>query len=243
MQSYTAVCFDLFNTLVSVGEVPDSIGRLTADVLGLDHEVWNAACFGPAHEICQPTTHEDILLTLAHSIDPSIPLARIVEAVKERQARFDHALCNVKPNILGTLQVLKQAGYQLALISNASTGEVAAWSDSPLAPLFDVTVFSCECGLKKPDAAIYMHTIERLGTTAGECLYVGDGGSLEFHGAGQLGLRTILTREFLRPNRYHKVIAEQGGKIDGEIMAMQELQALLNINNGAGETGPADVLS
>jgi len=243
MSSYTAICFDLFNTLVSVGEVPASIGRFTADVLGLDHEVWNAVCFSPSHEICRPTAHEDILRTLAHSIDPSIPMERIIEAVKVRQARFDHALCNVKPNILATLQTLKQAGLQLALISNASTGEVAAWSNSPLAPLFDVTVFSCECGLKKPDVAIYLHAIERLGLTAAECVYVGDGGSLEFHGAGQVGMRTILTREFLRPNRYHKVIAEQGGRIDGEIMAMDELQAWLEINNGAGETGPADVLS
>ena len=85
-----AVCFDLFNTLVSVGEVPDSVGRYTADVLGVDRELWNSACFGPAHEICRPSVHEDILRTLAHSIDPTIPLDRISEATKERQARFEH---------------------------------------------------------------------------------------------------------------------------------------------------------
>ena len=227
MSSCTAVCFDLFNTLVSVGEVPDSIGRFTADVLGLDREEWNAACFSPAHEICRPTLHEDILRTLAHSLDPSIPLERIAEATQARQARFDHALCNVKPGIIDVLRVLKQSGLRLALISNASTGEVAAWSASPLAPLFDVTLFSCECGLKKPEPDIYLRVIRQLGLAASECVYVGDGGSQEFQGAGQVGMRTVLTREFLKPNRYHRVIAEQGVVIEEEIMALHELPALL----------------
>lgn len=223
MPSCTAVCFDLFNTLVSVGEVPDSVGRYTADVLGIDREHWNAACFGPAHEICQPSVHEEILRTLAHSIDPSIPLALISEAAKERQARFDHALYHVKASTLDTLQALKQAGLRLALISNASTGEVANWSNSPLAALFDVTLFSCECGFKKPDPEIYLLALENLGATADECFYVGDGGSQEFHGAARLGLQTILTREFLKPTRYHKVMAEQGEMIGAEIDAIGNL--------------------
>lgn len=243
MTSCAAVCFDLFNTLVSVGEVPASIGRFTADILGLDRDVWNAACFGPAHEICRPTLHEDILWTLAHSIDPSIPGECIVEATRERQARFNHALCNVRAGTLETLMLCKQAGIRLALISNASTGEVAAWSDSPLAPLFDVTLFSCECGHKKPEPAIYLRAIRQLALPASECVYVGDGGSQEFHGAGQVGMRTILTREFLAPDRYHKVLAEQGAVIDEEIMAIQELLALLGLNTGAAERSPGDVLS
>ncbi|MBI1422029.1 MAG: HAD-IA family hydrolase [Gammaproteobacteria bacterium] len=227
MPACTAVCFDLFNTLVSVGEVPDSVGRFTADVLGVDREVWNTACFGPGHEICKPTLHEDILTTLAHSIDPSISSARIREAVRDRQARFDHALCHVRPGTLHTLQILKQAGLRLALISNASTGEISAWAASPLAPMFDVTVFSCECGLKKPEPAIYQHALEQLGVEAAACVYVGDGGSQEFHGAGPLGMRTLLTREFLQMSRYEKVMAEQGEMIGGEINTLQELMPLL----------------
>lgn len=247
MPSCTAICFDLFNTLVSVGEVPDAIGRYTADVLGIDHEVWNSACFGPDHDICRPTEHEDILRTLAHSIDPSIPPELIADATRERQARFDHALCNVKSSTLHALQTLKSTGFRLALISNASTGEVAAWSNSPLAPLFDVTLFSCECGFKKPEPAIYLQAMAQLGLSAAECVFVGDGGSREFHGAGELGMQTILTREFLKPSRYHKVIAEQGEKIGREIDCLQELLVVLTAtgvgNTGTGQAGPCDVLS
>jgi putative hydrolase of the HAD superfamily len=232
MPATQAICFDLFNTLLSVAEVPDSVGRFTADVLGVDRDVWNAVCFGPDHEICQVTRHEDILRTLAHRIDPQIPLAKVVEATRERQARFNHALTHVKPGILMTLHSLKRQGLRLALISNASTGEVAAWSASPLAPFFDVTLFSCECGLKKPDPAIYLHALDRLELSAETCIYVGDGGSREFHGAGQLRMRTILTREFLKPERYHKVMAEQGDMIGEEIEALTELPARLLIVDG-----------
>lgn len=230
MPSCTAVCFDLFNTLVSVGEVPDSVGRFTADVLGIDHEVWNTVCFGPDHEICRPTRHEDILRTLAHSIDSNIPLERINEAARERQARFDHALRHVRPQILDTLKTLKAHGLRLALISNASTGEVTGWSDSPLAPLFDVTLFSCECGYKKPEPGIYQQALTRLGTIASDTIYVGDGGSREFHGASQVGMQTIMTREYLKPHRYHKVMAEQSNAIGREIAVLAELTAILPPN-------------
>jgi putative hydrolase of the HAD superfamily len=228
MPACSAICFDLFNTLVSVGEVPDNIGRFTADVLGVDHEVWNAACFGPAHEICRPTRHGDALRVLAHSIDPSIPEARINEAVQERQARFDHALCNVKPEILSTLRSFKQHGLHLALISNASSGEIAAWPSSPLAEVFDLTLFSCECGYKKPDRDIYDSALRQLGTRVDETFYVGDGGSHEFLGAAGLGLQTVLTREFLKPHRYSKVKAEQGEMIGREIHALVELLDILD---------------
>lgn len=231
MQGNKAICFDLFNTLVSVGEVPDTIGRFTADVLGVDRDVWNAACFGPAHEICRPTLHEEILRQLAHSIDPAIPQTRIAEAARERQARFDHALCNVKPATLTTLKLLKQNGFRLALVSNASTGEVAAWAHSPLAAFFDATLFSCECGVKKPERDIYQHALARLSVRAEESIYVGDGGSQEFLGAGQVGMHTVLTREFLKPTRYQKVLAEQGEQIKREISVLPELLELVGIRD------------
>jgi len=248
MPPIRAICFDLFNTLVSVAEVPDSVGRFTADVLGLDTEVWNDACFGPAHEICRPTVHEEVLRVLAHSIDPEISLDSISQAVRERQARFDYALYHVRQSTLDVLRDLRQAGLSLALVSNASTGEVAAWSRSPLAPLFDVTLFSCECGYKKPEPEIYLSAIHGLAvSSAGECLYVGDGGSHEFHGADAVGMQTMLTREFLSPHRYRRVVSEQAGSIHREIETLRDLRDFaLSVSAreaGTGLAGPRADLS
>ena len=226
MTSHT-LFFDLFNTLVSVGGVPDHVGRFTADILGIDREVWNEACFGPEHEICQPTRHVDVIGSIARAIDPSITRDLIEQASIERQRRFDHALLNIQQDILAALQTLRQAGYRLGLISNASTAEVAAWQESPLAALFDLSVFSCDCGLQKPDVAVYEYAAGRLGVQTADCLYVGDGGSHEFIGANHAGMHTVLTRHFLNASRYKKVIQQQGRQIRSEIDHIRQLSCLL----------------
>lgn len=227
MPLYKAIISDLFNTLVSVGDVPLSVGRLTADILDVDADEWNNACFGALHEVCQPTRHVDVIKVLAWSLNPDISLARIEQASDERQARFDHALVHAQASTLSALTALRQRGLRLALVSNASTGEVAAWQGSPLAPFFDHAVFSCECGYKKPELAIYQLALESLGIAASECLYVGDGGSQEFRGAREAGLYTVLTSEFLKPMRYQRVLAEQAGMIDTEVTCLRELLRII----------------
>jgi putative hydrolase of the HAD superfamily len=180
MQNIRALCFDLFSTLISVGQVPEHIGAFTADILGVDRKRWNEVCFGPLHEIRKPSEHLDNLRRMALSLDNTIPEQNIVEATAARQARFDHALEHgVESIVLNSLQDLKEAGFKLALISNASSPEVQAWPRSPLAELFDVTVFSCETGLCKPEIDIYHHTLNGLDEQAENCLFIGDGGSEE----------------------------------------------------------------
>ena len=217
MQKYTTVFFDLFNTLISVGEVPASIGRFTADILGFDHEQWNTACFSAKHEICRPTEHEEVLHTLAKNIDPDINPERVKEATLHRQRRFDYALQQVRNDVLDVLRQLKGHGIKLCLVSNASTAEVAAWSDSPLASLFDNALFSCECGLKKPDIKIFQHALEQMESDKHNCLFVGDGGSDELVGAYQTGLTTVLTTQFSVKHRIEKVRQQQGAAIVHEI--------------------------
>lgn len=193
-----AVCFDLFSTLVDVGSVPLHVGELTATVLGVEPQVWNEACFSDHHEICSPTKHLDVVRTLAHQMDPSISMERIKEATHQRQARFDYALTNHVPEeIIQGIDRIRAHGYKTALISNASTAEVAAWSESPLQQLFDVTVFSCDVGMKKPDPSIYHHTAKQLNVETHDCIFVGDGGSNEHHGAHAVGMEAVWVTYYL----------------------------------------------
>jgi putative hydrolase of the HAD superfamily len=224
---YHAVCFDLFNTLVNVGQVPLSVGRLTADILGIDSEQWNAACFGPHHNICETTDGYETLRRLAHSVDPAIPTARIAEAVVERQRRFDHALCHPEPGVVEALRQLREHGLRLALISNASTAEVQAWPRSPLAALFEISVFSCECGAQKPHPPIYQHALQRLQLPAERCVFVGDGGSDEHCGAAALGMDTVLLTTHLKPARHSRIQASQGHAIGCEVASLEKLVELM----------------
>ena len=231
MPKYTAIFFDLFNTLISVGDVPKSVGRFTADILGFDHEQWNSACFSAEHEICRPTEHEHVLRSLAKSINPDISLDRVKEATEHRQRRFDYALLQVRDEVLEVLQQLKAHGIKLGLISNASTAEVAAWPSSPLANIFDKTFFSCDCGFKKPDLAIYHHALKEMATHNVSSLFIGDGGSDELTGAHQAGLTTVFTTQFSAEHRIENVRKYQAVSIHHEIGHIRGVLKLLKLTD------------
>ena len=66
------------------------------------------------------------------------------------------------------------------------------WDELPLAAYVDAAVFSCVAGIRKPNPRFYGLVIEQLGVTAGECLYIGDGGGYELTGARAVGMRVAL---------------------------------------------------
>ena len=227
MQAIQAVCFDLFSTLVDVGRVPESIGRFTADILGIDRRAWRDACFSSAHVIWQPTDHFQTLLQLAHSIDVRIPAENVRQAVAERQARFDYALCNVEADVLAALRNIRRQGIRLGLISNASSSEVQAWPDSPLSELFEVASISCHCGQVKPELAIYSDTLAQLGVAPENCLFVGDGGSDEHFGAHAAGMKPVLIRHYLQEDEYLERQQKYRAVLYREVRDMAELENLL----------------
>ena len=208
-----AICFDLFHTLVDVGNVPAAVGRYTADIFGMDPVVWNSACFSADHEIRRPTEHRAVLRRLAHSIDPEIPDTLIDMAVEERQRRFDYALTHVPEEDLEALQELVDSGYRLALVSNASTAEVAAWPRSPLAELFDAAVFSCHCGYAKPEAGIYHEAARLLGVSPKDCLFVGDGGSDEHRGAAGVGMLPVMITRHIEGRFHDEELAQRRTRV------------------------------
>lgn len=220
-----AVCFDLFHTLIDVGRVPDAVGRYTADVLGLEHAVWNDSCFSQHHEIRKPTRHIDVIRTLAHSIDLEIPDHLIEEAVDDRQRRFDYALKNVEQDVLDVLAELRDKGIKLALISNASTAEVAAWDQSPLRNCFDVAIFSCHCGLAKPEIDIYHFAANSLEVEPQQCLFVGDGGSNEHEGSRNAGMHPMLMSYYLAGQT--EKLQERRKKVNWELGHINQLSKWL----------------
>ena len=48
--------------------------------------------------------------------------------------------------------------------------------------------------MKKPEAPIYEEALRRLGVSAAEAVFVGDGGSNELSGASAVGMEAVLFR-------------------------------------------------
>ena len=157
-----AIVFDLFHTLTGF-ESEWSDLPFTCDVLGIDRRVWNKAITtGSRWRLAgEERDAYRILHRLAREIDPRITEETIRKAAELRIRRFRDALQRIPPANVETLKALRRAGFAVGLISNADAIEIAPWKDSPLAGLFDVEVFSCECGHVKPEAEIYRLCLER----------------------------------------------------------------------------------
>ena len=70
--------------------------------------------------------------------------------------------------------------------------------ESQLFPYFEETCLSYELGMKKPDPEIFLKCMEGLGVRAGECLYIGDGGSHELEAADIMGMTALQARWYIK---------------------------------------------
>lgn len=188
-----AVIFDLFHTLTSVDAVV-RWSRATHEILGVTREAWLEQLSESSHDRLVGRIRDPVTMVgeMAHAIDPAITPETIREAADNRSRRFENALKRIPEESRDVLAGLKSAGKKLGLVSNADAMEVAAWSDSPIAGLFDATVLSCDVGYAKPEPEIYEICLRDLGVDPGDVVYVGDGGSDELKGAGALGMTTVM---------------------------------------------------
>lgn len=72
------------------------------------------------------------------------------------------------------VQELKEAGYGIYLLSNASLRQRAYWPRVPGSEFFDGTLISAEEGVIKPLPEIYRLCLDRFGLKAEECFFIDD---------------------------------------------------------------------
>ncbi|GAA1781522.1 HAD family phosphatase [Streptomonospora arabica] len=81
---------------------------------------------------------------------------------------------HVRGDTARVLDLLARRGVRSALLSNAPVGIAAALRQSPVMSGFEALFFSCDLGLCKPEAAIYEHVLEALGTAPERTAFVDD---------------------------------------------------------------------
>lgn len=104
---------------------------------------------------------------------------------------------------------LQESGYKTAVLSNT---EVPAMQHFHLQKyeMFDVAVFSCLEGVKKPDREIYEITLKNLGSPPEQAIFIDD--KQEYiDGAKEAGINTILFRNI---DQVKGELKQLGVKID-----------------------------
>ena len=78
------------------------------------------------------------------------------------------------PGMYELVEELKNAGYGIYLLSNASHRQHEYWKKVTVAPLFDGTIISADEGVMKPGCEYFTRALNRFGLKANECFFVDD---------------------------------------------------------------------
>jgi putative hydrolase of the HAD superfamily len=228
---YQAVIFDLFGTLVNIFSRPayeKTLNEMLAILKAPREEfikLWYRTASGRA--VGGFRTLEDNLEYISRELQIAPLKSQVRRACKARMDFVARSL-QPKPGAIETLVELKSSGYKIGLVSNCSTEPPVLWPDTPFAPFFDATIFSCTCGLQKPDPRIYRMAVEKLSVKAQDCLYIGDGDSNELTGAVQAGRHPVRIRD--PAEAVQNVIRNgyQGESWDGQVISsLSEVLRLL----------------
>ncbi len=196
-----AVLLDAGNTLVFADR--DRIFRIYAEVgVAGDPERFLQAELFARHQLAsrveegatgtEPHLWREYFLTLfRRSGVPAAALERVGSRVVEEHRR-SHLWTRVEEGTGPALDRLLAEGYRLGVISNADGRMEAVLETTGLRSRVEFVVDSHAAGVEKPDPAIFLEGVERLGLAPGEVLYVGDLYPVDVVGARRAGLQALL---------------------------------------------------
>ena len=185
--------FDLFGTLVPpyrASEHHAALGQI-ADILCTDreelrhgwHDTWDQRATGGFASIT-----ENLSALVPSASDEALRRAG------RRYLELTSTTLQPKPGAYDVLDWLRDGGVQTGLVTNCAPDVPDVWHDTDWAARFDVAVFSCSVGAKKPAPETYRSALDQLGVDGPRAVFVGDGSDRELQGAGALGLTAVLVR-------------------------------------------------
>ncbi|MPZ47825.1 MAG: HAD-IA family hydrolase [Dehalococcoidia bacterium] len=90
-------------------------------------------------------------------------------------------------------------GLRLGCVSNAFMSAITLhriMEERGFGPYLDLTVSSCDLGIRKPHPAIYEDAVKKMGFPAEETIFVGDRLDADIEGPAALGMRTVLSHQY-----------------------------------------------
>lgn len=191
-----AVIFDMFETLVSIFTGDSYFSEHMASDLNIPAEdfrpVWHTT--ETARSCGQCTVPEAVKICLEKFGCYNEEAVNLVTG--HRREHLEEVFAGTPEETIELLKALKDRNIKIGLISNCYSDEAQAIKASVLYPFFDAPVLSYEQGVTKPDPEIFRRAAGMLSVSAGECLYVGDGGSKELYAARDAGMKAVQARYF-----------------------------------------------
>lgn len=106
---------------------------------------------------------------------------------------WDYAQVEVYPDVIDTLTRLKSGNVKVGVITNAFEKDYQQILQKlALTQYFDVVIGVDACNRAKPDPAIFLHAVHKLGVRPEEVIFVGDSIKRDYEGARRAGLKPLL---------------------------------------------------
>jgi putative hydrolase of the HAD superfamily len=193
---YQAVIFDLGGTLsrsAAWEEYRDAarkIAEICTAPVDKFVELWFANSAGLG--VSKFKTWSDYIKYLCGLMSIDVPAENHLKDIADIQyALTKGQICVPHPGAVELLDYLKSNAYKLGLISDCFYDVPKAWPETPFAPYFEVTVFSCEVRMNKANPKIFKIALDKLGVNAKDCVYIADGMRNELANATGLGMKAI----------------------------------------------------
>ncbi len=239
-QPIEVVIFDLGSTLIyEVGEWDGLFARA-------DEELWKALhgagvglepreVYGEAEtlfevyyqqhrdDLDEPTTVA-VLDGLLRARGYSVPKDTLREAMR-RMFAVTQSNWLGESDAVATLQALRNQGYRLGIISNASDDDntQALVDKAGVRPYFEYIMSSAVFGRRKPDPAIFRDALAHFGVKPERAVMVGDNYEADIEGAHAAGMQGIwITRRVAEPRPDPSTV-----KAEAVVATLSEIPALL----------------
>lgn len=198
-----AIFFDAGGTLIrpypSVGAVYATVARRhgihrTADEMeGAFHQSW-AALKRPGLTVSRKEWWRELVFRVLGQENEAC-----FEELFETFARSD--AWQVFPDVEDTLREARARGLHVGVLSNWDERLRELLDGTGLAKHFDSMTISCEVGVEKPNAEIFLAALRAAGVTASQAVHVGDSYGEDVRGAETAGMKGILVdREGRHPD-------------------------------------------
>ena len=127
-----------------------------------------------------------VLARVGHQGLDETVFQRIEDAFARRAAWY------VFPDVMPSLDVLRDAGVRMCIISNFVWGGTELIHDLELASHFESLVISARVGFQKPHRGIFEHALRAMKVEPARAVHVGDSYKADVEGARRLGIGAVL---------------------------------------------------
>jgi HAD superfamily hydrolase (TIGR01662 family) len=173
-------------------------------------------------------TTESVLVSLLRDLNyPYLPKEKVRTAL-DAMYQVTEQHWYPEPEALPTLEILKNRGYRLGLISNAGDAQDVynLLEKANLRSFFELILVSADAGIRKPNPRIFKMALDHFSVPPSRAVMVGDNLNADILGARKSGIASIwITKWAANPGSH---VFEDAIIPDSTVSNLRELPDLIN---------------